>query len=101
MTSKVYAGERTLRGSLVTVDGAPLPDASAVRRFTRIGFEWGFVGPEPRQLALALLLDHLGDPEAAVRLCEPFMRIVVAELDNAWRLTSEEIEAGLRECAAR
>lgn len=94
---KVYEGERTLKGSRVTVDGTPLPDRKDVHRFTRIGFEWGFEGPGPQQLALALLADHLGDTAKALTLSEPFMRTVVAELDNAWRMTSEDIAAGLRE----
>jgi hypothetical protein len=97
---KVYEGERTLKGASVTVDGAPLPDRKEVRRFTKLGFEWGFQGPGPQQLALALLADHLEDTAKALALSEPFMRTVVAELDNAWRMTSEEIAAGLREIPA-
>jgi hypothetical protein len=46
-------------------------------------------------LALALLADHLGDPQRALALSERFMREVVAVLDNAWRLTGAEIEAAL------
>ena len=47
------------------------------------------------QLALALLCDHLGDPQRALALTGPFMREVVAELDNAWLLTSADIEEAL------
>ncbi|MDE2007459.1 MAG: hypothetical protein KGI51_12885, partial [Rhodospirillales bacterium] len=59
------------------------------------GFEWTYEGDGPRQLALALLADHLGDPARARALAEPFMRAVVAELDNAWELTGAEIDAVL------
>ncbi|HST75236.1 MAG TPA: DUF6166 domain-containing protein [Acetobacteraceae bacterium] len=94
---KVYEGGRGLDGAVVTVDGRPLDPRLDLRRFSRTGFEWTYAGDGPRQLALALLADHLGDDQAALRLCEPFMRDVVATLDNAWRLTGAEVEAALAE----
>ncbi len=60
-----------------------------------MGFEWTYEGDGPRQLALALLADHLGDDQKALALTETFMREVVSVLDNAWRMTSEEIDAAL------
>jgi len=92
---KVYEGERTLAGALVTVDGAPLPQRLDIHRFNRTGFDWTYIGPAPRQLSLALLADHLGDDARALALCEAFTASVVARLDNAWRLTSAEIAAAL------
>jgi hypothetical protein len=92
---KIYEGGRGLAGAQVTVDGEPLDPRFDVKRFSPMGFEWTYEGDGPRQLALALLCDHLGDPVRALELTEPFMRSVVAELDNAWMLTSEEIEAAL------
>jgi hypothetical protein len=92
---KVYEGGRGLAGATVTVDGAPLDPRFEVRRFSPAGFEWTYEGDGPRQLALALLCDHLGDPQKALALTEPFMRTVVAELDNAWMLTGEDIDQAL------
>lgn len=92
---KVYEGGRSLDGSEVTVDGKPLPPRYDLRRLSKTGFEWTFEGPGPLQLALALLADHLGDDQAALRLHEGFMRDVVAHLDNAWRLTSADIDRAL------
>ena len=63
---KHYAGDRTIDGVKVTVDGAALDPCTDVMEFTRNGFEWSYEGPEPRQLALALLVDHLGDNAAAM-----------------------------------
>ena len=80
---RVYEGERGLAGALVTVDGAPLPPRTDLARFNRTGFEWGYAGPGPKQLALALLADHLGDDARAMALAEPFMLGVVTSLDNA------------------
>ncbi len=92
---KVYEAGRGLAGATVTVDGEPLDPRFDVRRFSPAGFEWTYEGDGPRQLALALLCDHIGDPRQALALTEDFMREVVAELDNAWMLTSEDIEQAL------
>lgn len=92
---RVYEGGRSLEGAVVTADGRPLDPRYDVRTFSRTGFEWTYVGDGPRQLALALLIDHLGDPTRALELTEAFTRGVVAELDNAWRLTSPEIDEAL------
>ena len=98
---KVYEGERGLSGAVVTVDGAKLDPRLDLHRFNRTGFDWTYVGAAPRQLALALLADHLGDDARALALCEGFMEGVVAHLDNAWRLTSGEIDAALADLPVR
>ena len=92
---KIYEGGRSLDGSTVTVDGNPLPPRLDLLRLSKTGFEWGFDGPAPAQLSLALLADHLGDGAEALRLYPAFLRAVVAQLDNAWRLTSADIDAAL------
>jgi hypothetical protein len=92
---KVYEGARSLAGALVTVDGRPLPPRHDLRLLSKAGFEWTYEGAGPAQLALALLADHLGDAAAALKQYERFMREVVAHLDNAWRLTSDDIDAAL------
>ena len=53
----------------------------------------------PLRLAeeVALLADHLGDSKKALKLYEPFMKRVVAELDNSWELSSTDIDAALKE----
>ena len=92
---KTYEGARSLDGALVTVDGKPLPPRFDLRTLSKAGFEWTYEGAGPAQLALALLADHLGDDAQVLALYERFMVRVVAELDNAWRLTSPEIDAAL------
>jgi hypothetical protein len=92
---KVYEGERGLSGAIVTVDGEPLPPKYEVKIFSKMGFEWTYAGPGPRQLALALLADHLADDAKALALSESFMTAVVAHLDNAWRMDGAEIDAAL------
>jgi hypothetical protein len=92
---KIYEGARSLDGAIVTVDGKSLNPRFDLRALSKAGFEWTYEGAGPAQLALALLADHLGDDEAALRHYERFMREVVAQLDNAWRLTSSDIDAAL------
>ncbi len=92
---KTYVGGRSLAGAEVTVDGRKLDPRFDLKRLSPTGFEWTYVGNGPAQLALALLADHLGDDARALALYQPFMRAVVAELDNSWELTSAEIDAAL------
>jgi hypothetical protein len=91
-----YEGKRTIDGLVVTVDGSRLDERYDVRRFTNFGFEWTYEGASPQQLALAILMHHLGDSERAVTLSEPFMKGVIANLDNDWTLGSRDIDAFLR-----
>ena len=90
---KTYVGDRTIDGVQVQVDGRPLEPRVDIHEFTKNGFEWSYEGPEPRQLALALLADHTGDPKLALDLAGPFMRAVVANFDNEWEMTSNDVEA--------
>jgi len=92
---KHYSGDRTIDGVKVMVDGAPLDPRTAVVEFTKNGFEWSYEGPEPRQLALALLLDHLGDSDRAKAAVEPFMQAVVANFGNEWEMTSADLDEAL------
>ncbi len=97
---KTYEGKRTIDGLVVTVNGQPLGEHYEVKRFTKFGFEWAYEGDSPQQLALAILVDYLGDNARAIRLCEPFMKQIVANLDNDWRLTGAEIDAAVRNIEA-
>ena len=66
------------------------------------GFEWGYGGSGPAQLALALLFDYTDDKAFALNHYQRFKNEVVSQLDcsrsdECWRLTSSEIEAVLHE----
>jgi len=96
---KTYEGRRTIDGLVVTVDGQRLDEHYAVKRFTKYGFEWTYEGESPQQLALAILYDCLGDKDRAIALSGPFMKAVVANLDNNWTLPGAEVEAFARQAA--
>ena len=97
---KIYEGQRTIDGLKVTVEGHNLDEHYEVKCFTKYGFEWTYEGESPRQLALAILVDHLGDSQRALRLAEPFMRTIVANLDNDWTLSGAEVDAAVKSIEA-
>lgn len=92
---KTYSGTRAFDGLFVTVDGRPLPEHYEVKQFTTWGFEWTYEGDSPRQLALAILYDHLGDRTRALGLTDRFMSDVVANLDNDWTLTGADVDQAI------
>jgi Family of unknown function (DUF6166) len=101
MTVTTFEGKRTIDGLVVTVDGKRLDEHYEVKQFTTWGFEWTYEGDSPKQLALALLVEHLKDSARAIRLAEPFMRTVVADLDNDWVLQSSDIDRAIRDIESK
>ncbi|WP_123539272.1 DUF6166 domain-containing protein [Halosimplex salinum] len=64
------------------------------------GFEWGYSGSGPAQLACALLLDYYDDEQAAREHYIAFRNQVVSQLEcdgtaACWHLTGEEIDAAM------
>ncbi len=92
---KRFSGDRTIDGVKAWVNGQPLDQRLDIHRYTANGYEWSYEGDEPRQLALAILAEHLGDATAAKPLVEPFMKAVVANFDNEWEMTSADVDAAI------
>lgn len=69
------------------------------------GFEWGYTGSGPAQLAFAILLDHYGAPGQAWLFYQDFKERVIAMLNrDRWELTTAEVEKaldGIREFRSR
>ena len=90
---KTYEGRRQGYAVIVTVDGRPLNPRLDLWNHIPTGFEWGYGGSGPAQLALAILTDHLGDDEQAFNFHHRFKWAVIAELPHReWILTSEDID---------
>jgi len=89
----VYSGIRTEGCKVFRPDGTPLPLHLEVYDHSPTGFEWGFGGSGPAQLALAILVDHLGNVEEARSLYQRFKWRVIAVLprDKPWTLSPDEI----------
>lgn len=93
---KTYLGDRTLDGIVVTVEGEPLDQRLDLATFSTTGFEWGYEGDAPKQLALAILADHLGDSNMAMAHEDAFMRAIVANFNNEWEMTGEDVDIALK-----
>jgi hypothetical protein len=94
---KRYEGRRQGYAVIVTVDGRRLNPRLDLWNHSPTGFEWGYPGIGPAQLALAILADHLGDDRQAFDLHHRFKWAVVAEFPHrSWTLTSQEIDRALQ-----
>ena len=68
------------------------------------GFEWGYDGSGPAQLALAMLLDFSGDEELALNNYQAFKSQFIASLsqeDTQWTITGSDIAAFLHQRSIR
>jgi hypothetical protein len=92
---RTYTGTRAFDGLDVRVDGRPLDPRFDLRTFSKNGFEWSFEGASPQQLALAILADAT-DEATALRLSQPFMAAIVANFDNDWEMTEEDVRSAVR-----
>jgi hypothetical protein len=94
---KIYQGKREGYAVLVTVDGKPLNPRLDLYNHSPSGFEWGYCGSGPAQLALGLLADHIGDDIEAFNLYQRFKWLVVVQLPvRNWKLTSQDIDDALQ-----
>jgi hypothetical protein len=64
------------------------------------GFEWGYTGSGPAQLACGLLLDYYNDAQVAREHYIAFRNRVISQLEcdgpaACWHLTGEEIDAAM------
>ncbi len=84
------------------MDGRRLNPRFDLWNHSPTGFEWGYGGSGPAQLALAILADHCQDDEQALNFYQRFKWAVIAELSHrSWTLTTEGIDRmldSLRDC---
>jgi hypothetical protein len=93
---KRYEGHRQGYAVIVTVDGRRLNPRLDLWNHSPTGFEWGYGGSGPAQLALAILADHLRDDEQAFNFHHRFKWAVIAELPGrGWALTSGDIDQAI------
>jgi hypothetical protein len=94
---KRYEGSREGHAVIVTVDGQPLNPRLDLWNHSPTGFEWGYGGSGPAQLALALLADHLRNDQDAVSLHQAFKFAVIIKLaTRGWTLTTADIDGALQ-----
>jgi hypothetical protein len=94
---KQYEGRRQGYAVIVTVDSRRLNPRHDLWNHSPTGFEWGYGGSGPAQLALAILADHCGNDEQALNFYQRFKWAVIAELPGrGWTLTSPQIDLMLQ-----
>src|SRR5712671_5652494 len=88
---KRYEGKRCNGIAEVSINGVPLNPRLDLHKHSITGFEWGYCGGGPAQLALALLADHLANDAKAMALYQDFKLRVIARLSHSgWSLTSTD-----------
>jgi len=105
---KMYVGRRDKLGkAMVRIighdgDTRELPERRDLFNHSPSGFDWGFGGSGPSQLALAILADAIGNDPVALRLYPEFKWAVIAKLPkDHWRLTHMEVMRAAGQCAIR
>ena len=94
---KTYRGRRSGAGVFVTATGVPLDPRHDLHNHSPDGFEWGYGGSGPAQLALAMLADHLGDDNEALAQYQSFKWSGVVKLPrHGWTLSGRDIDLALQ-----
>lgn len=103
---KVYEGKRDKGGCVVTVmtvgdkrtSPQPLNPRHDLWNHSPTGFEWGYAGSGPAQLALAICADHLGDDDRAVALHQRFKAKLIQNFDHdVFTLTETTVRETIQE----
>jgi hypothetical protein len=92
---KIYHGVRTTAGTEVTVNGTSLPLHLDKVNHSPTGFEWGYYGSGPAQLAFAILFDHLQNEGQAKALYQRFKEDMIAEAPAEWIIDRDHINEWL------
>jgi len=107
MPNHKYEGKRVsidghgIPDARVTCDGKPLPPRNDVYDHSPDGFEWGYEGSGPAQLALAILVNEYGENMARL-FYQEYKWLVIARLQQReWILTSEDVAQGIAEIRRR
>ena len=102
----MYSGHRDGDGAgaqPVLRDGlflSPLP-SQKIWNHSPDGFNWGYNGSGPAQLALALLYDVFPDRDICLRFHQAFKRDHVANFSSVWEITDIEIRNWLTKAISK
>ena len=93
----IFSGSRTVFGNCrVSYGGKELDPRLDLFYHARDGFDWGYMGAGPLQLAFAMLVVVAGERVARDEKTE-FAKDVIAKLDKKeWRISAEEVEMWLQ-----
>lgn len=105
---RVYAGRRHSQVGAAIVarhDPPEIPELLDPRYDLRChspdGFQWGYCGSGPAQLALAMVADATGDDGLALRVYQQFKEEIIAPLQgNSWALDAAMVRDFARSLAS-
>jgi hypothetical protein len=98
---KTYTGQRTDLGAVVLVRQEHVRTKVMrlridLRNHSPTGFDWGYGGSGPAQLALALCADATGDDARALKVYQRFKwRFISAIKGDKWQMSQDEILAAV------
>jgi len=91
MNERLFKGLRTKNGALVTYRDTPLDLRLDLKEHSPMGFEWGYNGSGPKQLALAILAE-VNDDKFALFAYENFCtKFIESITKDEWSLDYDEI----------
>jgi len=92
-----YTGKRTNLGAVVLVErdrgaNTMLPPRADLRNHSPTGFEWGYAGSGPAQLALAICAHALNHDTRAQQVYQRFKaRVVQHWRENEWEISRDRV----------
>ncbi len=91
----LFVAARNAEGACsVTYNGQPLNPRHDLRNHSPDGFNWGYSGSGPAQLALAIVAAALGDDVLAMALYQKYKRHLIATIEvDTWTLPASEVLA--------
>ena len=95
-----YAADRNQGSAIVTVNGHPLDPRCDLCNHSPTGFEWGYFGSGPAQLALAILAFEYGDDVAMEFYYDFKCRFIATRGGETWTITSAELDRGMNNLLA-
>ncbi|NOQ29951.1 MAG: XRE family transcriptional regulator [Helicobacteraceae bacterium] len=93
MENIVFSGKKTLLGNrLVQMNDQDLDPRHDLFNHARDGYDWGYIGAGPLQLAFAILV-KMTNPQFATKYRAQFNKEVVAKLDQKnWTLDAHALQ---------
>ena len=89
MKVEYFDATRTPNGCVVVTNNGPLDPHYELHNHSPNGFEWGYAGSGPAQLALAMCAELVGTARALV-VYQQFKDLFLADLEmDNWRITAE------------
>jgi len=93
--NKIYFGTRLITGETVVQVWEPGSLSKPLKheaKHSPTGYEWGYLGSGPADLALSILMDCTGSRIASERMYHKFKQDFVAGFKTSWCISEDEIE---------